>query len=158
MAFTYVLQLIIISDFPSYHNLAQAPQPHQFREPEKVLETPRSRLRRRRRRPHLRQLSACQSDQSLQSGLTEEIPTAVPVHTHRSSRPHQPRWILRRTILLYLHRQLHQIHGDIHWLEEKRLAKMPQDLPQPLPHKVETGPSYRKTSIRLRLGTSEPQS
>lgn len=158
MASTRVTQLIIISDLPSYHNLAQAPRPHQFRKPEKVLETPRSKLRRRRKRPYLRQLSACQGDQSLQSGPTEEISTAIPVHIHRSGRPHQPRWIFRRTILLYLHRRLHQIHGDIHWLKEKRLAKMPQDFPQPLPHKVETGPSYRKTLIRLRFGTSEPQS
>ncbi len=158
VASTRVPQLIIISDFPSYHNLAQASRVYQFREPEKVLETPRSRLRRRGRRPHLRQLSACLGDQCLWLGPTEEISTAVLVHTQRSSRPHQPRWILRQTILLYLHRRLHKIHGDIHWLEEKRLAIMPQNLPQLLPHKVETGPSYRKASIRLRLGTSEPRS
>lgn len=78
MASTRVTQLIIISDLPSYHNLAQAPRPHQFRKPEKVLETPRSKLRRRRKRPYLRQLSACQGDQSLQSGPTEEISTAIP--------------------------------------------------------------------------------
>lgn len=47
------------TSFPITICLAYAPWPHQFCEPEKVLKTPKNRLRRRRRRPHLRQLPAC---------------------------------------------------------------------------------------------------